>query len=422
MARNREGMADLVSTEIASLRKLSRDLEVYWKTKTAESSAIRDWRLRYRTWLRHTETNGQTKSEDSWLAAERARRDFNAFLRASWNKKLYIEDDDLAPYASSLIAYDPRYTDGIAHAKEVFNNELGKWDDSYWEQLRDHKRKREEDAQKLEDGVAEVAEGYRIAQAESRETRDENFDIFFFPVDNEIQHYAEMAIDRANEYGEYGEVRADACTSDAKILARQYLDRDLQEPAVSALVDGIKAFIKEVEKALGKDQWSPKNHTPHLAFLEPHKAPAKGPDAHLLDEMEKYTQGPYDAARGHLDDINSLVARVGYGCPPIEVPNSEAQESAEAAVLKDIEDIKAVMDSFGPQDHGGKRESLIEPLRESLDGVLGTSSKRTQKRHIELFRAYASALEVWVRTAWVQFGGTPKGAKEAKYRQMANGK
>lgn len=420
-ARTREGMADLVSTEIASLRKLSRDLEAYWKTKTAESSAIRDWRLRYRTWLRHTETNGQTKSEDDWLAAERMRRDFNAFLRARWHKKLYIGDDDLASYAS-LIDYDPRYTDGIADAKAVFNRELEKWDDGYWEQLEAHERKREEDAQKLEDGVAEVAEGYRIAQAESREVKEDTYDILFYPVDNEIQRYAEMAVDRASEYGEYGVVRADACTSDAKILTKKYLERGLREQAVSALVDGIRAFIKMAEKNFGKDHWSPKTYEPHLAFLEPHKAPAKGPDARLLDEMEKYTQGPYDAARGHLDDINSLVARVGYGCPTIEVPAKEAQESAEAAVLKDIEDIKAVMDAFGPQDHGGKRESLIEPLRESLDGVLGTSSKRTQKRHIELFRAYASALEVWVRTAWVQFGGTPKGAKEAKYRQMANGK
>lgn len=422
MARTREGMADLVSTEIASLRKLSRDLEAYWKTKTAESSAIRDWRLRYRTWLRHTEANGQTKSEDNWLAAERARRDFNSFLRASWNKKFYIEDNDLAPYASSLIAYDPRYTDGIAHARAVFNRELGKWDDGYWEQLEAHEHKREEDAQKLEDGVAEVAEGYRIAQAESKETREDNFDIFFYPVDNNVQQYAEMAIDRASEYGEYGVVRADACTSDAKILAKQYLERGLREQAVSALADGIKGFIKEVEKTLGKDNWSPHEYEPHLAFLEPHKAPAKGPDAHLLDEMEKYTQGPYDAARGHLDDINSLVARVGYGCPAIEVPAKEAQESAEAAVLKDIEDIKAVMDAFGPQDHGHKREALIEPLRASLDGVLGVSSKRAQRRHIEQFRAYASALEVWVRTAWTQFGGTPKGAKEAKYKQMASGK
>lgn len=421
MARTREGMADLVSTEIASLRKLSRDLEAYWKTKTAESSAIRDWRLRYRTWLRHTEANGQTKSEDDWLAAERARRDFNAFLRASWNKKLYIGDDDLASYAS-LIDYDPRYTDGIANAKAVFNRELEKWDDGYWEQLEAHERKREEDAQKLEDGVAEVAEGYRIAQAESREVKEDTYDILFYPVDNEIQRYAEMAADRASEYGEYGVVRADACTSDAKILAKKYLERGLREQAVSTLVDGIKAFIKEVEKTLGKDQWSPREYEPHLAFLEPHKAPAKGPDARLLDEMEKYTQGPYDAARGHLDDINALVQKVGYGCPAIEVPAKEAQENAEAAVLKDIEDIKAVMDAFGPQDHGHKREALIEPLRASLDGVLGTSSKRTQKRHIELFRAYASALEVWVRTAWVQFGGTPKGAKEAKYRQMASGK
>ena len=140
-ARNRKEMADLVSTELAQLDKLSRDLESYWQTKTAESSSIRDWRLRYRTWLRHTESAvGKVKSEDDWISAERARRGFNARMRNSF-RKLDGEIRESSDLEARMIAYDPSYADDIKRAKEVYDSELTKAEDTYWDDFLAHRLK-----------------------------------------------------------------------------------------------------------------------------------------------------------------------------------------------------------------------------------------------------------------------------------------
>ena len=299
----------------------------------------------------------------------------------------------------------------------MYDQELTAFEDSDWAQVKAHEKKRDEAAKRVEDEIARLAEGFRIAHVENGGKK-----LKLYINSDEVEQYATMAVDRAREYGEYGEVTADACTKPATDLAQKYLERDMYLQAVDAVAEGTKVLLKEIESTFKKDLWEPKPYEPKLYFLEPYKAPAQGPDLRLLDEMERYARGPYDAARGHLDDINALVQKIGYECPYIDIPADEARESAQTAVSSDIQALKAVMDNFGQQDHGRKRVALIEPLRESLDGLLGSYSKRTQKRHIESFRAYASALEVWVKLAWVQFGGTPKGEKEAKYKKMASGK
>lgn len=414
---SRQGMQDLVSEELRLLDKLSRDLDTYWQTKNSESTAIRNWRLRYNTWRRRTEITYAGKSEDGWATAERARKAFNNGLRDTWQREEALGVDDLQEQEAMLTEYDARYEDEIKRAREAFDRELDKWEDSDWAQIKTHEKKRDEAAKNVEDEIARLAEGFRIAHVENGGKK-----LKLYINSDEVEQYATMAVDRAREYGEYGEVTADACTKPATDLAQKYLERDMYLQAVDAVAEGTKALLKEIESTFKKDLWEPKPYEPRLYFLEPHRAPAKGPDLRLLDEMEKYARGPYDAARGHLDDINSLVQKIGYECPYIDIPADSAQENAQTAVLSDIESLKTVMDTFGQQDHGGKRTALIEPLRESLDALLGPYSKRTQKRHIEQFRAYASALSTWVRLAWVQFGGTPKGEKEAKYRKMASGK
>lgn len=414
---SRQGMQDLVSEELRLLDKLSHDLDTYWKTKNSESTAIRNWRLRYNTWRRRTETALVSKAEDGWATAEKARKAFNNGLRATWQRKEALSDSDLQEYEAILTAYDARYEDDIQKAREVFDSELDKWDDDDFAQTKAHEEKRDKVAKDAEDEIARLAEGYRIATVENGGEK-----LKLHVNDDEVESYATMAVDRAREYGAYGEVEAHACMKTATVLAKKYLERGMYLQAVDAVAEGTKDLLKDFEKTFKKDFWEPEPYKPRLYFLEPYKAPAEGPDIRLLDEMVKYARGPYDAARGHLDEINALVQRIGFGCPYIDIPADSAQESAQTAVSKDIQALKTVMDNFGQQDHGGKRVALIEPLRESLDGLLGSYSKRTQKRHIESFRAYASALEVWVKLAWVQFGGTPKGEKEAKYRKMASGK
>lgn len=414
---SRQGMQELVSEELRLLDKLSHDLEAYWQTKNAESTAIRNWRLRYGTWRRRTELAYVDKSEDGWAIAEKARKAFNNGLRDTWQSQYALGNDDLQEETAILTAYDKRYIDDIKHAKEVYDQELTAFEDSDWAQVKAHEKKRDEAAKRVEDEIARLAEGFRIAHVENGGKK-----LKLYINSDEVEQYATMAVDRAREYGEYGEVTADACTKPATDLAQKYLERDMYLQAVDAVAEGTKVLLKEIESTFKKDLWEPKPYEPKLYFLEPYKAPAQGPDLRLLDEMERYARGPYDAARGHLDDINALVQKIGYECPYIDIPADEAQESAQTAVSSDIQALKAVMDNFGQQDHGRKRVALIEPLRESLDGLLGSYSKRTQKRHIESFRAYASALEVWVKLAWVQFGGTPKGEKEAKYKKMASGK
>lgn len=414
---SRQGMQELVEEELRLLDRLSHDLDTYWKTKNSESTAIRNWRLRYNTWRRRTETALVSKAEDGWATAEKARKAFNNGLRATWQRKEALSDSDLQEYEAILTAYDARYEDDIQKAREVFDSELDKWDDDDFAQTKAHEEKRDKVAKDAEDEIARLAEGYRIATVENGGEK-----LKLHVNDDEVESYATMAVDRAREYGAYGEVEAHACMKTATVLAKKYLERGMYLQAVDAVTEGTKDLLKEIEKTFKKDVWEPKPYEPKLYFLEPHKAPAEGPDIRLLDEMERYARGPYDAARGHLSDINDLVQEIGFGCPYIDIPADEAQESAQAAVLGDIQALKGVMDTFGKQDHGGKRTALIEPLRESLDGLLGSYSKRTQKRHIESFRAYASALEVWVKLAWVQFGGTPKGEKEAKYKRMASGK
>ena len=383
---SRQGMQDLVSEELRLLDKLSHDLDTYWKTKNSESTAIRNWRLRYNTWRRRTEAALTSKSEDGWATAEKARKAFNVGLRDIWQRHYYLGDDDLQKEEAILVEYSSHYVDEIKQARKTFNSETAKWDDDQLTQMDTHEKKREKVAKDAEDEIVG------------------------------------LAVDRAREYGAYGEVQAYACTKTATVLAQKYLERDMRAQAVDAVVEGTNTMLRDFEKVFKKDTWEPESYKPRLYFLEPYKAPAEGPDLRLLDEMEKYARGPYDAARGHLDDINGLVQRIGYDCPYIDIPADKAQESAQTAVSSDIQALKDVMDRFGQQDHGRKRTALIEPLRESLDALLGSYSKRTQKRHIESFRAYASALSTWVRLAWVQFGGTPQNAKEAKYRKMASGK
>lgn len=414
---SRQGMQELVEEELRLLDRLSHDLDAFWQTKNSESTAIRNWRLRYNTWRRRTETALVSKAEDGWATAEKARKAFNAGLRDTWQRKEALSDSDLQEHEAILTAYDARYEDDIQKAREVFDSELDKWDDDDFAQTKAHDEKRDEAAKNVEEEIARLAEGFRIATVENTGEK-----LKLHVNDDEVEQYATMAIDRAREYGEYGEVQADACTKPATVLAKKCLEHGMYLQAVEAVAEGTKDLLKGIESTFKKDLWEPKPYEPHLYFLEPYRAPVQGPDLRLLDEMEKYARGPYDAARGHLSDINSLVQKIGFGCPYIDIPTDTAQENAQTAVSSDIESLKAVMDTFGKQDHGGKRTALIEPLRESLDGLLGSYSKRTQKRHIESFRAYASALEVWVKLAWVQFGGTPKGEKEAKYRKMASGK
>lgn len=416
---SRQGMQELVSEELRLLDKLSHDLDAFWQTKNAESTAIRNWRLRYGTWRRRTEAALTSKSEDGWATAEKARKAFNAGLRDTWQRHYYLGDDDLQEQEAILVEYSPRYADEIKQARKTFNSETAKWDDDQLTQMDTHEKKREKVAKDAEDEIVGLAEGFRIATVENDDKKKK---LHLYINADEVEQYAEMAVDRAREYGAYGEVQAYACTKTATVLAQKYLERDMRTQAVDAVVEGTKAMLKDFEKVFKKDTWEPKSYEPRLYFLEPHRVPAEGPDIRLLDEMEKYARGPYDAARGHLDEINVLVQKIGYECPYIDIPADKAQESAQTAVSSDIQALKDVMDRFGQQDHGGKRVALIEPLRESLDGLLGSYSKRTQKRHIEHFRAYASALSTWVRLAWVQFGGTPKGEKEAKYKKMASGK
>lgn len=426
-ARNRAEMADLVSTELAQLDKLSRDLEVLWKTKTAESSSIRDWRLRYRTWLRHTEqTIGEIKSEDDWMAAERARRAFNARQRSDF-RKMNGELRESPELEAAMVAYDPSYADDISHAKEVYDSELTKAEDAYWDDLITHRAKVKKRAAELGRDINSLA-GTRVVIVDTGEDPKDTTTLEIKVLDRGISTYALLLRQRYAGYDTYSELESPICTPEHIQAARAFMRRNelwAEEAAEAEIGEGVKDFIRLTFAPLKKDleDYEPDiTYKPNLAIIQAHKAPAQGPDSRLLDEMAQYAQGPYDMARGHLDDINSLVARVGYGCPPIEVPTAGAQENARTAVLADIKELKSTMDAFGFQDHGNKRSVLIEPLRESLDGLLGTSSKRTQKRHIELYRAYASALETWIRTAWVQFGGTPKGAKEAKYKRMASGK
>lgn len=416
---SRQGMQELVSEELRLLDKLSHDLDTYWQTKNGESTAIRNWRLRYRTWRRRTEASLASKSEDGWATAEKARKAFNAGLRDTWQRHYYLGDDDLQEQEAILVEYSPRYADEIKQARKTFNSETAKWDDDQLAQMDTHEKKREKVAKDAEDEIVGLAEGYHIATVENDDKKKK---LHLYINTDEVESYATMAVDRASEYGAYGEVQAYACTKTATVLAKKYLERDMYAQAVDAVVEGTKAMLKDFEKVFKKDTWEPKSYEPKLYFLEPYKAPAEGPDLRLLDEMEKYARGPYDAARGHLSDINDLVQKIGFGCPYIDIPADSAQESAQTAVSKDIEALKDVMDRFGQQDHGHKRTALIEPLRESLDALLGSYSKRTQKRHIEHFRAYASALSTWVRLAWTQFGGTPQNAKEAKYKKMASGK
>lgn len=414
---SRQGMQDLVSEELRLLDELSHDLDAYWQTKNSESTAIRNWRLRYNTWRRRTETALVSKAEDGWATAEKARKAFNAGLRDTWQRHYYLGDDDLQEQEAILMEYSPRYADAIKQARETFNNETAKWDDDMTAQDMAHEEKRDKVAKDAEDEIVGLAEGFHIATVENGGKK-----LKLHVNEPEVEQYAEMAVDRAREYGVYGEVQAYACTKTATTLAQKYLERDMRAQAVDAVVEGTKDLLKQFEKTFKKDLWEPKSYEPKLYFLEPYRAPAEGPDLRLLDEMEKYARGPYDAARGHLDEINALVQKIGYECPYIDIPTDKAQESAQTAVSSDIQALKAVMDRFGQQDHGRKRTALIEPLRESLDGLLGSYSKRTQKRHIELYRAYASALSTWIRLAWAQFGGTPQNAKEAKYRKMASGK
>ena len=425
-ARNRKEMADLVSTELAQLDKLSRDLESYWQTKTAESSSIRDWRLRYRTWLRHTESAvGKVKSEDDWISAERARRDFNARMRNSF-RKLDGEIRESSDLEARMIAYDPSYADDIKRAKEVYDSELTKAEDTYWDDFLAHRVKVKKRAVELGHDINSLA-GVRVVGVNiGEELEDSTLEVK--TLDRGISTYALTLRQRYAGYDTYSELESPICTPEHIQAARAFMRRNelwAEEAAEAEIGEGVKDFIRLTFAPLKKDleDYDPDiRYRPRLAIIQAHKAPTQGPDTHLLDELQQYATGPYDAARGHLDDINALVARVGYGCPPIEVPAAGAQESARTAVLEDIKEVKGTMDAFGFQDHGGKRTTLIEPLRESLDRLLGVSSKRTQKRHIELYRAYASALEVWIKTAWTQFGGTPKGAKEAKYKRMASGK
>lgn len=423
---SRQGMQDLVSTELAQLDKLSRDLEVLWKTKTAESSSIRDWRLRYRTWLRHTEqTIGKMKSEDDWMAAERARRTFNARQRDDF-RKMNGELRESPELEAAMVAYDPSYADDISHAKEVYDSELTKAEDAYWDDLITHRVKVKTEAQDLADDVNQLARHQVVVVKAGEKPEDTELEVQM--LDKNISAYAAALREKYAQYAQYNQLESPICTPEHIQAARDFMARSeawAAEAAEAEIGEGVKDFIRLTFAPLKKDlaDYEPDiTYKPKLAIIQAHKAPTQGPDSHLLDEMAQYAEGPYDMARGHLEDINSLVARVGYGCPPIEVPTAGAQESARTAVLEDIKELKSTMDSFGFQDHGGKRSMLIEPLRESLDRLLGTSSKRTQKRHIELYRAYASALETWIRTAWVQFGGTPKGAKEAKYKRMASGK
>ena len=416
---SRQGMQDIVSEELRLLDKLSHDLDTYWKTKNSESTAIRNWRLRYNTWRRRTEAALTSKSEDGWATAEKARKAFNVGLRDIWQRHYYLGDDDLQKEEAILVEYSSHYVDEIKQARKTFNSETAKWDDDQLTQMDTHEKKREKVAKDAEDEIVGLAEGYRIATVENSDKKKK---LQLRVNADEVKNYAEMAVDRAREYGAYGEVQAYACTKTATVLAQKYLERDMRAQAVDAVVEGTNTMLRDFEKVFKKDTWEPESYKPRLYFLEPYKAPAEGPDLRLLDEMEKYARGPYDAARGHLDDINGLVQRIGYDCPYIDIPADKAQESAQTAVSSDIQALKDVMDRFGQQDHGRKRTALIEPLRESLDALLGSYSKRTQKRHIESFRAYASALSTWVRLAWVQFGGTPQNAKEAKYRKMASGK
>lgn len=425
-ARNRKEMADLVSTELAQLNKLSRDLESYWQTKTAESSSIRDWRLRYRTWLRHTESAvGKTKSEDEWQAAERARLTFNAHMRNDSRKLEGLRESP--ELEARMIAYDPSYADDIAHAKAVYDREVDRVNDAFFQDLFAHRAKVKAEAQDLADDINQLARRHVVAVSVGEKPEDTEMEVQM--LDKNISAYAAALREKYAQYEQYSQLESPICTPEHIQAAQSFMARSeawAAEAAEAEIGEGVKDFIRLTFTPLIKDleDYEPELEKPKIAIIRAHKAPTptQGPDSRLLDEMAEYAQGPYDAARGHLDDINALVARVGYGCPPIEVPAENAQESARTAVLADIKELKSTMDSFGFQDHGRKRTTLIEPLRESLDGLLGSSSKRTQKRHIELYRAYASALEVWVRTAWTQFGGTPKGAKEAKYRRMASGK
>lgn len=425
-ARNRKEMADLVSTELAQLDKLSRDLESYWQTKTAESSAIRNWRLRYRTWLRRTESAvGKAKSEDEWLAAERARRGFNARMRNSF-RRLDGEIKESSDLEARMIAYDPSYADDIKQAKEVYDSEVDKAVNAFYQDLFTHRAKKKAEARDLADDINQLAR-HKVVVVETGE-KPEDTEMEVQMLDRGISTYAAELRQKYAQYAQYSQLESPICTPEHIQAARSFMARSeawAVEAAEAEIGEGVKDFIRLTFAPFKKDleDYEPDTHyRPRLAIIQAHKAPTQGPDSRLLDEMAEYATGPYDTARGHLDDINSLVARVGYGCPPIEVPKSEAQESARTAVLEDIKELKSTMDAFGFQDHGHKRTTLIEPLRESLDHLLGSYSKRTQKRHIELFRAYASALETWINVAWVQFGGTPKGAKEAKYRRMASGK
>ena len=371
---SRQGMQELVSEELRLLDRLSHDLDAYWQTKNAESTAIRNWRLRYNTW-RRTETTLVSKAEDGWQMAEKARKAFNAGLRDTWQREEALGVDDLQEETAILTAYDKRYIGDIKHAKEVYERELTAFEDDDWAQVKAHEKKRDEAAKNVEAEIVRLAEGFRIATVENGGKK-----LHLRINADEVEQYATMAVDRAREYGEYGKVEADACIKPATDLAQKYFEHGMYLQAVEALAEGTKDLLKEIEKTFKKDFWEPKPYEPRLYFLEPYKAPAEGPDLRLLDEMEKYARGPYDAARGHLSGINALVQKIGYECPYIDIPTDEAQESAQTAVSSDIESLKTVMDTFGQQDHGHKRTALIEPLRESLDGLLGSYSKRTQKR------------------------------------------
>lgn len=423
-ARNRKEMADLVATELAQLDKLSRDLESYWQAKTAESSSIRDWRLRYRTWLRHTESAvGKAKSEDEWQAAERARLTFNAHMRNDSRKlKGLRESPELE---AAMVTYDPSYADDIAHAKAVYDREVDRVNDAFFQDLFTHRAKVKAEAQDLADDINQLARRRVVAVSVGEKPEDTEMEVQM--LDKNISAYAAALREKYAQYAQYSQLESPICTPEHIQAAQSFMARSeawATEAAEAEIGEGVKDFIRLTFTPLIKDleDYEPEVEKPRIAIIRAHKAPTQGPDSNLLDEMAEYAQGPYDAARGHLDDINALVQRIGYGCPPIEVPAAGAQESVRTAVLEDIKAVKATMDAFGFQDHGGKRTTLIEPLRESLDHLLGTSSKRTQKRHIELYRAYASALETWINVAWVQFGGIPKGAKEAKYKRMASGK
>ena len=208
-ARNRKEMADLVSTELAQLDKLSRDLESYWQTKTAESSSIRDWRLRYRTWLRHTESAvGKVKSEDDWISAERARRGFNARMRNSF-RKLDGEIRESSDLEARMIAYDPSYADDIKRAKEVYDSELTKAEDTYWDDFLAHRVKVKKRAVELGHDINSLA-GVRVVGVNiGEELEDSTLEVK--TLDRGISTYALTLRQRYAGYDTYSELESPIC-------------------------------------------------------------------------------------------------------------------------------------------------------------------------------------------------------------------